>query len=393
MDNREPIVCFAGDNYWFSNPHSRYHLMRALHRRGHKILWVNSIGMNMPKVARSGLGTRILLKLRSWARWLGEAEQDFHVLTPIALPLFGNKFLEGFNNRWMGLQVKLACRRLGITKPVVFASIPSFAGVVESLEHTGLIYYYSDKYDSYRDISARASISAMDRQLFEGADCVFCAAEKVFQNLTGQRPHVYFLPHAVDFRHFNDGLRSDEPVPADLANIPKPIIGYFGSVTSSNDQDMVRVAAEKAPDLHFVFIGRVLGDFSGLASLANVHFLGFKSYAELPSYGKHFDVAFMAWKMTEWIRHSNPLKTKEYLSMGLPVVSVRIEQLEKDFAEFVNFADDGEEFLEAVRLALATDTPERRCARIAAVQGESWDAKAEEMMARLDRIREGRHND
>jgi len=382
MSDRQPVVCFAGDNYWFSNPHSRYHLMHALHRRGHPILWVNSIGMNLPKLRRSGFAKRVALKLRSWARWLGEAQTGFHILTPVALPLFGNRYLESFNDRWMTAQVKLAYRLLGIRRPLVFASIPSFAGVIERLPHSGLIYYFSDKYDAYRDITARDSIAAYDRRLFASADAVFCASARIYENLADKRPGVYYLPHAVDFEHFNSALSSDLPIPDDLAAVGQPRVGYFGSVTDSNDQEMIAYAAERAPDIHFVMIGRVFGDYSTLQRLPNVHFLGFKAYRELPHYGKHFAAAFMCWKMTDWIRHSNPLKTKEYLSLGLPVVSVRIAELEQQFDDLVHLVDDGPSFLAAVRKALATDSDSAHDERIARVQGESWDAKAEEMLSR-----------
>lgn len=387
MAEMQPILCFAGDNYWYSNPHSRYHLMHALHRRGHAILWVNSIGMNMPKVRRSGLLKRVVIKLKSWARWLGKAEDGFHVLTPIALPLFGNRTLEAFNDRWLAFQVDLARRLVGFRKPLVFASIPSFAMILDRLPHDGLIYYYSDKYDAYRDITAREAISRRDRFLFERADAVFCASDKIHAGLDGDRPHVYVLPHAVDFRHFHAAVESTPVEPADLREVPHPRIGYFGSITDSNDQEMILHAAQAAPDLHFVMIGRVLGDYSALQALPNLHFLGFKDYRELPAYGAHFDAAFMCWKMTDWIRHSNPLKTKEYLSMGLPVVSVRIEQLEREFADHVEFADDGEQLLAGVRRALAGDSPERRAARIEAVRGESWDARVAEMMDKYEQAR------
>jgi glycosyltransferase involved in cell wall biosynthesis len=383
-----PILCFAGDNYWFSNPHSRYHLMHAVHRAGHRVLWVNSIGMNMPKVRQRGFVKRVALKLRSWLRWLKAAEPGFWVLTPIALPLFGNRAVERMNAAWIAWQVRLACLLLGMGRPLVFASIPSFADVVDAVPRRGLIYYYSDKYDAYRDLTARESIAAKDRHLFTAADAVFCASDKVHAALAGDRPHVHYLPHAVDFRHFHAAVEADAPAPADLAAVPRPRVGYYGSLTDSNDTDMILHAAREAPDLHFVLIGRVLGDYRALDALPNVHLLGFKPYAELPAYGRHFDVAFMAWKPTEWIRHSNPLKTKEYLSQGLPIVSIPIDELEERFGDLVEFAETGPEFLAAIRRCLADDSAERRAARIARVRGESWDARAAEMM---DRWREVAH--
>ena len=147
---------------------------------------------------------------------------------------------------------------------------------------------------------------------------------------------------------------------------------------------MIEHAAVQAPDIHFVMIGRVLGDYSSLQRLPNVHLLGFKTYWELPRYGKHFDAAFMCWKMTDWIRHSNPLKTKEYLSLGLPVVSVRIAELEREFSDLVHLVDDGPSFLAAVREALASDSASVRNERIARVRGESWDERAAEMMSRYE---------
>ena len=380
-DRKTPVVCYAGDNYFFSNPHSRFHLMHALHRRGHRVLWVNNIGMNMPRPGRSGFWRRVASRLRSWARWLRRAEPDFFVLSPIALPLFGVRWLERANDAWMSWQLRLATLLTGVRRPLVFASIPSFAGVIARLPRSSLIYYYSDKYAAYRDITAREAIEAYDRRLLADADSVFCAAERVYAELRDARPHVHYLPHAVDFRHFHAAVENQPPVPPDLARVPRPWIGYFGSLTDSNDQEMVRHAAVADPSLHFVLIGKVLGDFSGLAQLPNVHFLGFKPYAELPAYGVHLDVAFMAWKMTDWIRHSNPLKTKEYLSMGLPVVSVPILELERHYADVVELATTPAEFLDAVHRALVDGGEQRRRDRIAKVSGESWDARAAAMLS------------
>ncbi len=389
MSPEVPILCFAGDNYWFSNPHSRYHLMHAVHRAGHRVLWVNSIGMNLPKARQRGFLQRVILKLRSWMRWLKQAEPEFWVLSPIALPLFGNRTIEKANAAWISAQVRLACRLLRMEQPLVFASIPSFADVIAGIPHRGLIYYYSDKYSAYRDLTARDAIAAKDRALFEAADCVFCASDRIHAALVSERPHVYYLPHAVDFHHFNAALDDDVPAPADLARIPAPRIGYFGSLTDSNDTALILDVASQAQDLQFVLIGRVLGDYRALEELPNVHLLGFKRYAELPAYGRHFDVAFMCWKMTDWIRHSNPLKTKEYLSLGLPIVSVPIDELMQRFSDHVVLAETGSEFLQGIRRCLENDSPERRRRRIDSVRGDSWDARIAEMMARYEEARGG----
>lgn len=379
----EPIVCFAGDNYRFSNPHSRYHMMNALHRAGHPVLWVNSIGMNMPRIRRNGFLRRLWLRLRSWAQWHHSPKPGFHVLTPIALPLFGSPALAAVNAWWIGWQVRIACRRAGLQRPVIFASIPSFAPVIERMERAGLIYYYSDKYDAYRDITARDVISDYDCRLLNAADAVFCASEPIRDSLRPVRANVHYLPHAVDAQHFRiESAAADEEPPA-LHGIPHPRVGYFGSLTDSNDIELIRQSAVLRPDLNFVLIGRVLGDYSAVRELGNVHLTGFIPYEELPRHARGFDVAFMAWKMTEWIRHSNPIKTREYLCLGLPVVSIRIAEVEQGFGDFVYFFDDVASFLVAIDKALADDSPQLRLARAAAASVDSWDARTAQMMAVL----------
>ncbi len=377
------VVCYAGDDYWHSNPHSRFHFMHAMHRRGYRVLWVNSLGMNMPKVRTKGFLKKVLQRVRSWSRWLRAAHDDFHVLTPIALPLFGNAFLAKTTDRIIEVQIRLALNILGIRKPLVFASIPSYAMTVMRLPRSGLIYYYSDKYVSYDDISALDAVAERDRLLFEAADAVFCASEMITIELADKRPNVHYLPHAVDFDYFNGSLETDREIPADLAAIAHPRIGYYGSLAENNDQEMVIHAAKEAPSLQFVLIGKVFGDHSKLMALPNVHLLGFKPYSEIANYGKHFDVAFMNWKITEWIRNCSPLKAKEYFSMGLPVVSVPIHELERFYGDIVYFASTPAEFLTQVQKALAEDSPERRNERIDRVRVESWDNRVDQMMEKL----------
>jgi len=388
MPEREPIVCFGGYDYWYSNPGSPVKLAEAAHEMGHRVLWINSIGMNMPKMRRSGFWRRVGLKLRSWARWLKAARPGFHVLTPIVLPLYGNPRLESLNERWLCLQIRLAYRLLGIRDPVALVALPSFGVVATRLKRSALIYYYTDKYDAYSDLKAHEAMRRRDRMLYEQADLILCASRKIQEEHEKDRPGVVYFPHAVDFERFEKVLEADTQMPADLAAIPSPRIGYFGSLTNSNDLEIIRHCAVEAPDLHFVLIGRVMGDYSSLGDLPNVHLLGMKPYEDIPLYGKYFDVGIMTWKMTEWIRHCSPVKTREYLALGFPVVSVPIEELSREFPGLVELAGDGPSFLAAIRRGLDEDSPELRRRRRDRVRGESWQLRFTEMMEALREVRD-----
>jgi hypothetical protein len=389
MPDREAIVCFGGYDYWNSNPGSPVQLMEAAHARGHRILWINNIGMNMPRLRKSGFFRRVGLKLKSWARWLGRARTDFFVLTPIILPLFGKPLLEKWNERWLLFQIRLAYRLLGLKRPLAVVCIPSFGAILPKLDHSSMIYYYTDKFDSYRDIKAKESIQRRDRITFETADLVLCSSRLIYDECRAKREGVSYFPHAVDFERFDAVLKADTIEPADIAAIEHPRIGYFGSLTDSNDLELVRYCAVEDPSLHFVLIGRVLGDYSSISVLPNVHLLGMKPYEEIPLYGKYFDVGFMNWKLTEWIRHSSPVKTKEYLGLGLPVVSVPIEELEREYEGLVDLASNGPEFLAAIRKALAEDNSDLREQRRDRVRGDSWPAQLESMFTDLEGVRRG----
>ena len=382
--DEEVVICYAGDDYWHSNPHSRYHLMHSLHRRGYRVLWVNSLGMNMPVLRRSGALRKIGQRIRSWTRWLREAEPRFHVLTPIALPLFGNRVVAHLTDRLIEFQIRMAMRILGIRKPLVFASIPSYANVIMRMPRSHMIYYYSDKYVAHDDISAKSAIAKRDRLLFENADAVFCASKMITDELRQLRKNVHYLPHAVDFDHFTVDRQSHLPIPDEMAVIPSPRIGYYGSIAHNNDQEMVLHAASKNPALQFVLIGKVFGDYTRLEQLENVHFLGFIPYQDLPRYSSHFDVAFMNWKITDWIKHCSPLKAKEYLCAGHPVVSIPIHELESSYADLIYFASTPEEFLTQIESALREDNDDHRRARTERIRSESWDSCTTRMLSLLD---------
>lgn len=379
LDRSLPIVCFAGDDYWTANPHSRFHYMQALHRRGHPILWINSIGMNLPRIGGGGFLKRVAGKLDSWRRFFREVAPGFHVLSPVALPLYGHRRAAAASDAWLERQVRWAYRKLGISEPIVYASVPTFAEVILRLPRAGLLYYYSDKYDAYRDLTARAEIQRRDRALFAAADAVFCVSREIHASLLSRRDHVYYLPHAVDAAHFRRALADSSPEPLDLAAIPRPRIGYFGSLGRSIDANAILHAARALPDHQFVLVGKVLADFGELAKLPNVHFLGAKPYREIPRYGRGFDVAFMLFLPSEWIYHCSPLKTKEYLSLGLPVISCPIREIELELADVVSVVHDENEFVDAIERELKEDSPQKRSQRRIRVENDSWDARTQQM--------------
>ena len=162
-----------------------------------------------------------------------------------------------------------------------------------------------------------------------------------------------------------------------LNGISHPIIGYYGTLTNSNDWNLIKFLAKSKPDYNFVFIGKIREDVDPeVFDFSNIHFLGYKPYKKLPRYLKFFDVCIIFWKVTDWIINSNPLKTKEFLSMGKPIVSVRIYELEKNFHDIIYLCDTKEEFLSSIDSALAEDSNRLPLKRISKVKDNTWEKDA-----------------
>ena len=160
-------------------------------------------------------------------------------------------------------------------------------------------------------------------------------------------------------------------------------MGFFGGIDShTSDIDLVKKVIDLLPEMSFVFIGSPSIDCRELLSKKNVIMLGQKPYEQIPHYGKYFDVAIMPWRQSRWIEACNPVKLKEYLALGKPVVSTPFTELQK-YHDVVYRANTPEEFTKCIEKALAENSPEHIAARKKKVETSTWDSKAELVLDEL----------
>ncbi|MFD2091862.1 glycosyltransferase [Blastococcus deserti] len=347
-------VCFAAQDWWYHNTaHSDFQLMRSVAEQ-RKVLVVNSIGMRMPAPGRSTHVTRRLLrKLRSVAKLVRRPVPGlpgFHVMSPLPLPFYGSPALRRVNATLVRAQVRLVCRLLGIRRPVVVVTIPTAWDVVAPMRRTALVYNRSDKHSDFPE-GDRATLEALEAQLLEHSDCVLYVSRALMADeraLTGDR--AAFLDHGVDVDHFRP--RPAEELPADLRAVPGPRIGFFGALDDYVvDFDLLEHVAGEIPEASLVLVGDSTYPMERFARYGNVHWLGRRPYEEIPAYGSGFDVAIMPWVDSPWIHRSNPIKLKEYLALGLPVVSTEFAELD-GYRDRVRVATDAGGFVAAIRESL-----------------------------------------
>ncbi len=377
----ESIVCFAGEDWWYHHPHSKNHILKRLAAEN-KVLFVNSITMGFPSVSNPDFFLKVRRKLKSYAKWLRKAPEGLWVMTPINLPFYGSSLARKLNFWLLTIQVRLAMLMIGIRKPVLWVAIPSAADLAGHLGESMLLYQVSDKYEANEDSALSAEvIRSFDRKLKQSADVVMYSGRKLFQEST--EPHRFFLEQAVDFEHFAN--EAEEPA-ADIANIPRPILGYFGAMDYVMDTDLMAEVSRLRPEWHWVMLG--LKSNLVRISAPNVHFLGSRPYAELPKFVKCFDVCVLPWRQDNaFTSYGSAIKVREYLATGKPVIiSPLYEYLN---TPGVRIYYSVEEFIDLVEDALQNDTPEAREQRQAVVRGNDWNARTRQVASLIQSLKRG----
>lgn len=215
-----------------------------------------------------------------------------------------------------------------------------------------------------------------EQDLLQQADIVFTGGHSLYEAKKGLHPAVYAFPSSIDKDHFLRA-RAAGIEPADQAGISSPKIGFYGVIDERLNIGLVGEMAAQRPTWNFIIIGPVVKiDPNTLPRFANIHYLGSKSYQELPSYLSGWDVAMIPFALNESTRFISPTKTPEYLAAGKPVVSTSIHDVVHDYGStgFVHIADTSEDFINAIDTELAvTDRSSWLPEVDTFLQHNSWD--------------------
>lgn len=397
------VICFGDSDWWYHN-HGHYDMQMMRQFAGHvPVLYVNSIGLRVPSFREGGMFLhRIRRKVRSLRRGLVTVQPNFTVFSPFVVP---GKLGMLCSKPLMLLQIRWAAARLGIRRPLLWIVCPSAALIVEQLAPVATIYQRTDAYETLPGVDEDL-VRRLDRRMKTAADITLFCSSYVLDREEADCRNPLFVDHGVDFEWFAAAgqIPTCQPPATACINgngqdvqhcmqacrlacgvrrLGGPRVGFVGGIDRHTfDPLLFRKVAERLPDVNFILVGACsLPD--GWCRAPNVWHLGQQPYERVADYMAACDVLIMPWNRSDWIRACNPVKLKEYLAVGRPVVTTQFEELRR-YDGLVQVADDADSFAAHIRRALShPPAPERLRER---VRHETWQAKECQVLAELSRL-------
>ena len=364
--------------------------------------------LTAPPVPASFEDRRPLLVCFSHLRWNFVWQRPQHLMTRAAQ---GHRVLYLEEPEFVGSakpQLKLAATPSGVTvaTPVLPEALPAEMAASAQralldqliLRHgeRGLVFWhytpmaltFSDHldpdlcvYDCMDELSAFLGapprLIELERRLFERVDLVFTGGRSLYESKRGRHRSVHAFPSSIDVAHFAKAREPRAAEPQDQARIPGPRLGFFGVIDERMDLALLDGMAGQRPDWQFVMLGPVVKiDQAVLPRRANIHWLGGKSYDELPAYLAGWQVGLMPFAINEATRFISPTKTPEFLAAGMPVVSTPIADVVRPYgaARLVEIAGTAEETVAKAERILNGGGRERWLAEVdRMLAGMSWN--------------------
>ncbi|MGR6837213.1 glycosyltransferase [Syntrophomonas erecta] len=258
-------------------------------------------------------------------------------------------------------------------RPVVYYS--ATAHVDQIMQYNpGLVVFDSvdepsDEFEAWRPYYHRAVSSA---------DIVITTSEKLYAMARSINPATYLVPNGCDFNYFVQASNKAFPVPDDMQGLTGPIIGYVGVIASWLDFQLIEQLALGFPHCQIVMVGP-LYNVSDVPRHPNIHYLGFKAYEQLAAYTQMFDVGIIPFRSSSMVESVNPIKMWEYMASGMPIVTSDLPEANK-YGDLVLYSQTYQQFMDNIKLALEHDDQEKRAARIALAQENSWLSRAKQIV-------------
>lgn len=371
------VICFGGVDWWYHNRgHYDLQMMREMSRTL-PVLYVNSIGMRMPRASEGRMFLRRMArKVRSLGRGHVFVRDQFAVYSPLTIPGKIGTFISG---RFLAMQVRRAAAKMNIRRPLVWIACPPGAVAVDGLRPAAVVYQRTDRHESFAS-DMHDQIVGYDRWLKARSDLTVYCSRHLYEEEVSQCRKACLIEHGVDFEMFSKAGRTDLDQPEEMKDLPHPRVGFVGGIDRHTfDPDLFLDVAKRLPGMQFVLVGGCSLE-PGWCDLPNVTLLGRKPYEDVATYMAACDVLIMPWNKSRWIEACNPIKLKEYLAVGRPIVSTDFPEVRR-YARYLRIADRPEDFARAIQLAV--DSPGDVQSGREFIQHDTWHEKSQALLGHM----------
>ncbi|MCF7902492.1 MAG: glycosyltransferase [Candidatus Marinimicrobia bacterium] len=276
-------------------------------------------------------------------------------------------------------KIKRAMRRLNYQRPIFWTFLHQTAALIGKLPGEYWIYHCVDDWPELLPMASMGrptQIMQDEWDLIQRVDIVFSVSTNLLRHYDISPGKLHFIPNGVDVALFDPNDYMDYPRPNDIARLPRPIIGFSGSLGKWIDTDLIIYIAKAFPKTSVVLIGlnEKNPHVTELQRQKNIHFLGMKSREQVPVYISAFDVCLMPFARTAVGSGLLPLKLFEYLAMGKPIIATSSHAL-KSYEDILYLAKNTDEFRYLVDQALAESGTNLAQNRRARAEEYSWAAR------------------
>ena len=273
----------------------------------------------------------------------------------------------------------------------VWLSHPLQVSVLKAFSERSLACYdWTDDWLQFSilPVADRNELERANKRALREVDLVFAVSESLYGRATAVNPNAHRAPNATDFELISQSAQASTQTNPELQAIPRPRLGYIGQIADNMDFNLIRQLAETHPEWSLVFVGPVWTtrneEANSLANLTNVHFLGWRSHAQLPGFLRGFDVCLLPHLRTALTASMDPTKLYDYLASGKPIVSTTVAGTER-FLDVLYLGDTLRGFLEGVEAGLRENGAKAK-RRLDHARQNSWPQRADAMWTTVRRV-------
>jgi glycosyltransferase involved in cell wall biosynthesis len=377
------IICFAGID-WAFNWHLPQEVAMSFADAGNRVLFVENTGVRRPQWKDLG---RLRSRFMNWRRathGVRALSSGPALYSPLIIPL-------PYSRSAIRINASIVMRTLrdwlgrDRDRPLVvmtFLPTPLVRNVIAALDPDLVVYYSMDRLSESSKGARR--LREHEEAMHAEADLVLTTADGLRNVAVELASRVELLHCGVRFADFQRARkRNDGAAPAGFEHARGPVVGFVGSLRNELDLDLIAEAAELASEMTFILVGPLLADVRRLAALPNVRLIGPVPHAEVMRYMVRFDVGILPYVRNEYTKFLMPMKLKEYLAAGLPIVSTHIPEVCTFAAAHpeavFTFANDPRGFVQGLREAVAEDDSTMSAKRTEVARRYDWSTQMASM--------------